>query len=166
MSFLCCFDRVSAAPPRRHRRDTSTQNSQKNNTGARLVRADHEIDPEERPQGDFDQGFIRANLLRPARDHRLLRGRLRAGGRTLHITGKNQSRLTPSADRGSGLLALRRPDQLRVHPDRVHPALRELRVVRLDDFSFTEVARREEVTLFKSRSFFDVSASTAFCARR
>ena len=125
--------------------------TRKNNTGARLVRADHETHPEERPQGDPDQGFIRSNFLRPPGHHRLLRGRVRAGRGPVHFTGEDQGRLTTGPDRRRGLLALRRSDQLRLHPDRVHSLICQLRVVRLDDLPFIEVACREEVSLFKSR---------------
>ena len=119
--------------------------TRKKNTGARLVRADHAPHPEERPQGDPHESAIRSNLLRPPGHHRLLRGRVRAGRGPVHFTGEDQGRPPTSPNSGSGLLALRRPDQLRLHPDRVHPALRELRVVRLDDLSFIEVAGDEEV---------------------
>ncbi len=107
---------------------------------ARLVRADHEAHPEEWVEGDFDQGVVRSNLLRPLGHDRLLRGRVRAGRRPVHITGEDQGRLIASANRGRGLLALRRFDFVCVHPDRVHPALRELRVVRLDDLPVAQIA--------------------------
>ena len=125
--------------------------TRKNNTGARLVRADHAPHPEERPQGDFDQGSVGPNLLRPLGHDRLLRRGLRAGRRTPNFTGEDQGRPIASPNCGSGLLALRRSDQLRLHPDRVHSLIRQLRVVRLDDLSFTEVACREEVSINSSR---------------
>ena len=108
--------------------------TQKNNTGARLVRADHEIDPEERPQGDFDQGSVGPNLLRPARHDRLLRGRVRAGRRTLNtLPAKIKADLLQVQIAGAGFWPFVDLISYAFIPIGVHPLIRELRVVRVDD---------------------------------